>query len=89
MLVSEVAIGASIMTFFLRGIGTTLGSLWGWAAYEARFGDPIVCAVMLSIGLIPATYVQLASKYPKAGIVSMINMSVVALSTEFQTVPGD
>ena len=87
--VFEIAIGTSIMTFFLRAIGTTLGSLWGWAAYEARSSNPVVCTAMLFVGLIPAVYVQLGSKYPKAGMVSIVSMCVVALSTELQTVPGE
>lgn len=88
MFVFEVAIGTSIMSFFIRAIGTTLGSLWGWAAYEARGGDPVVCTAMLFIGIIPAVYVQLESQHAKAGMVAMVSMSVVALSTELQTVPG-
>jgi high-affinity K+ transport system ATPase subunit B len=76
------------MSFFIRSIGTTLGSLWGWAAFEARGGDPVVCVAMLFIGLLPAVYVQLGSQHAKAGMVAMISMSVVALSTELQTVPG-
>ncbi|MCJ1398214.1 hypothetical protein MMC11_001411 [Xylographa trunciseda] len=86
--VFEVAIGTSFNSFFLRAIGTTLGSLWGWAAYEARYGNPAVCAAMLFIGLVPAVYVQLGSKYPKVGQVSIVSLAVVALSTELQTVPG-
>ena len=89
MLVFEVAIGTSIMSFFLRAIGTTFGSLWGWAAYEARGGDPVVCTAMFFIGLIPAVYVQLGSQHTKAGVVAMNSMSVVAISTELQTVPGE
>ena len=77
------------MTFILRGIGTTLGCLWGWAAYEARDGNRIVCAAMICVGLFPAAYVQLGTKYPKAGMVSIISMCVVALSTELKTVPGE
>lgn len=76
------------MTFFLRAIGTTLGCLWGWAAWETRGGNQIVCAAMICIGLIPATYVQLGTKYPKAGMVGIVSMCVVALTTELETVPG-
>lgn len=86
--VTEVSIGTSVWTFFIRGIGTTLGCLWGWAAWEARDGEPIVCAVMICIGVIPSAYVQLGTQYPKAGMVSIISMSVVALATELGTVPG-
>lgn len=77
------------MSFFIRAIGTTLGCLWGWAAYEARNGDPVACTAILFIGLIPAVYVQLGSQHAKAGMVAIISMSVVALSTELQTVPGE
>lgn len=76
------------MTFFLRAIGTTLGCFWGWAAWESRHGNRIVCAVMICIGLIPAAYVQLGTKYPKAGMVGIVSMCVVALTTELETVPG-
>ena len=88
ILVAEVAIGSSIMTFIIRGVGTTLGSLWGWAAYESRHGSPITCAAMVFIGLIPSVYVQLGTKYPKAGMVSIVSICVVSLSTELHTVPG-
>ena len=88
VLITEVSIGNSVITFVIRAIGTTLGCLWGWAAWEARKGNAIVCAVMVCIGIIPSTYVQLGTKYPKAGMVSIISMAVVALSTELVTVPG-
>ena len=88
ILIAEVSIGTSVMTFFLRAIGTTLGCLWGWAAWESRRGNPIVCSAMICIGLIPATYVQLGTKYPKAGQVSIMSMCVVALTTELEAVPG-
>jgi len=88
VLITEVSIGNSITTFIIRGTGTTLGCLWGWAAWEARKGNAIVCAVMICIGTIPSVYIQLGTKYPKAGMVSIISMAVVALSTELETVPG-
>lgn len=88
VLITEVSIGTSVMTFFTRGIGTTLGCVWGWAAVEARGGNRIVCAVMVCVGLLPFVYVQLGSKYPKAGIVGVVSVCVVSLSTELQTVPG-
>ena len=86
--VFDVAIGTSIWNAYIRAIGTTLGSLWGWAAYAADGGNPYVCTAMLFIGLIPSTYVQLGSQYAKAGMVTIVSMCVVALATELQTVPG-
>jgi hypothetical protein len=78
-----------VKVFILRSIGTTLGCVWGYAAYSAGHGNRVVCGVMLSIGVIPSTYVQLGTPYMKAGMVIIISMAVVALSTELQTVPGD
>lgn len=89
ILITEVSIGTSVMTFILRGIGTTLGCLWGWASLEAHNNNRIVCAVMVCIGLLPCTYVQLGTKYPKAGMVSIVSICVVALSTQLETVPGN
>lgn len=88
IIITEVSIGSAINIFLLRGIGTTLGCLWGWAAVEARDGNRIVCAVMVCIGIIPCAYVQLASKYPKAGMVAIISICVVSLASELETVPG-
>lgn len=88
VLITEVAIGTSVTTFILRAIGTTIGCVWGYAAYEARNGNRVVCVVLLVIGIIPSTYIQLGSKYIKAGMVSIISMCIVALATEDHTVPG-
>lgn len=88
ILVTEVAIGTSIWTFIIRAVGTTIGCLWGYAAYEIASGGRIVCVVILVIGVIPSVYVQLGSKYVKAGIVSIVSMCVVALGTLDPSVPG-
>ena len=88
ILITEVSIGTSVWTFVLRGVGTTLGCIWGWAAVEARGGNRIVCAAMILIALFPCAYVQLGTKYPKAGMVCIVSICVVALSPELVTVPG-
>ena len=88
ILITEVSIGTSVRTFVLRGIGTTAGCLWGWAAVEARGSNPIVCAAMIFVALFPCAYVQLGTKYPKAGMVCIVSICVVALSSELDTVPG-
>jgi hypothetical protein len=89
VLITEVAIGASIWIFLLRVVGTTLGCCWGLAAYEAAHGhNRVVAVVMLVIGIIPSTYIQLGSKYVKAGMVSIISMVVVVLATFDASVPG-
>jgi len=76
------------MTFFLRGIGTTLGCLWGYIAIEARDGNRIVCAAVIFVGLFPCAYVQLGTQYPKAGMVCIVSICVVALSVELEIVSG-
>ena len=81
VLVFEVALGTSIRTFVIRGVGTTLGCVWGYVAYQAGHGNRIVCVIILVIGIIPSTYVQLGSQYVKAGMVSIISMSIVAIAT--------
>ncbi|KAL2060893.1 hypothetical protein VTL71DRAFT_8945 [Oculimacula yallundae] len=88
VMITEVAIGTSVMTFMLRAVGTTIGCIWGYAAYEARHGNRIICVIILVIGIIPSTYIQLGSKYVKAGMVCIISMCVVALATVDGTVPG-
>jgi hypothetical protein len=72
VLITEVAIGTSVMTFTLR----------------AGNGNRVICVVILVIGIVPSTYIQLGSKYIKAGMVSIISMSIVALATVDKTVPG-
>ena len=88
VLITEVALGTSVMTFMLRAVGTTVGCIWGYAAYEARNGNTVVCVVILVIGIIPSTYIQLGTSYVKAGMVSIISMCIVALATEDHTVAG-
>lgn len=88
ILVFENAVGSTIWIFALRAVGTVIGSTWGFAAYKARGGNAVVIAVMIMIGSIPSYYVQLGTKYMKAGMVCTISMCVVAVSTHLQTVPG-
>ena len=88
ILITEVSIGTSVWTFVLRGVGTTLGCIWGWAAVEARGGNRVVCTAMILVALFPCAYVQLGTKYPKAGMVCIVSICVVALSSELATVPG-
>lgn len=64
VLITEVSIGTSVWNFILRGVGTTIGCIWGWAAVEARGGNPIVCAAMIFVALFPCAYVQLGTQYP-------------------------
>ncbi|RDW91892.1 hypothetical protein BP5796_01286 [Coleophoma crateriformis] len=88
VLITEVAIGTSVSVFMLRAVGTTIGCIWGYAAYQAGNGNRVICVVILVIGIVPSAYIQLGSKYIKAGMVSIVSMCIVALATVDHTVPG-
>ncbi len=79
VLVFEVAIGPSFSTFLVRAIGVILGCFWGYVAYELGRGQLPAIVVILAIGIIPSAYVQLATPYVKAGMISIVSMCVVAL----------
>ncbi|GAP84897.1 putative malate aliminium toerance [Rosellinia necatrix] len=81
ILVFEVSIGTTFLGFFLRALGTVFGCSVGLLAWEAGQGNRVVLVVVLAIGLLPASYVQLATQYVKAGTISMISLSVVGLAT--------
>lgn len=88
VLITEVAIGASIGIFLLRVVGTTIGCCWGLISFEAARGSRVVAVVMLVIGILPSTYIQLGTKYIKAGMVCIISMCIVVLATVDITVAG-
>ncbi|KFY65709.1 hypothetical protein V496_02370 [Pseudogymnoascus sp. VKM F-4515 (FW-2607)] len=88
VLITEVVIGASVWVFLLRIVGTTIGCCWGLAAFEASGGSRVVTVVMLVIGVVPSTYVQLGTTYVKAGMVCIISMCIVALATVDNTLSG-
>ncbi|KAI1155229.1 hypothetical protein F4825DRAFT_408601 [Nemania diffusa] len=84
ILVFEVSIGTTFLGFFLRALGTTFGCSIGIIAWEAGQGNRVVLVIILFIGLLPASYVHLATPYVKAGIICMISLSVVGLATVVQ-----
>ncbi|KAK5628309.1 hypothetical protein RRF57_004024 [Xylaria bambusicola] len=61
ILVFEVSIGTTLLGFLLRAFGTTSGCSIGIIAWEAGQANLVVLVVILTIGLIPASYVQLAT----------------------------
>jgi hypothetical protein len=79
VLVFEVAIGSSFWIFFVRAFGVAFGCVWGYAAYEISRGILPVLVIFIFIGIIPSAYVQLATPYVKAGMISIVSMCVVAL----------
>lgn len=86
--IAEVAIGTSVTAFTLRAVGTSIGCVWGYAAYSAGSGNRVVCVIMMVIGIVPSTYMQLGTKHVKAGMVCVVSMSVVVLASQDHTVPG-
>ncbi|KAI1820746.1 hypothetical protein F4861DRAFT_521815 [Xylaria intraflava] len=81
IIVFEVAIGTSFRGFFLRALGTIYGCSVGLIAWEIGQGNIPVLVVILTIGLLPAGYVQVATPYVKAGVIAMVSLSVVGIAT--------
>ncbi|KAI1180686.1 hypothetical protein F4777DRAFT_258094 [Nemania sp. FL0916] len=81
ILVFEVSIGTTFLGFFLRALGTLFGCSIGVIAWETGQGNRAVLVVVLAIGLLPGSYIHLATQYVKVGIISMISLSVVGLAT--------
>lgn len=79
VLVFEVVIGSSFLVFFVRLFGVIFGCAWGYLAYVIGGGNRAAMVAVLFFGIVPSVYIQLATKYVKAGMVSIISMSVVAL----------
>lgn len=81
VLVFEVAIGSSFWIFMVRAGGVFFGCLWGFLAYKISHGNLVALVVLLVLGILPSTYVQLSTPYVKAGMISIVSMSVVSLCT--------
>lgn len=79
MLVFEVAIGTSFFIFFVRLSGVVFGSVLGYLSYEIGRGNRIAMVFILILGIVPSFYVQLGTKFVKAGMVGTVTMTVVAL----------
>lgn len=79
ILVFEVAIGTSFFIFLVRLSGVIFGCVLGYLSYAIGNGNRVAMVFILAIGIVPSFYVQLGSKYVKAGMVSTVSMVVVAL----------
>ncbi|KAK6518548.1 hypothetical protein TWF506_005686 [Arthrobotrys conoides] len=88
ILVFENSVGTSVQVFAYRTVGTISGSLWGYAAWSAGRGNPYVIAVMLYFGFLIGFYIQLNTRYVKAGMVLTISMVVVSVGTSIDYIPG-
>ncbi|RDA90861.1 hypothetical protein CP533_3214 [Ophiocordyceps camponoti-saundersi (nom. inval.)] len=88
ILVFEISIGSSAFGFFLRLIGVLFGCVAGFVVYEVGRGNRIAVAALLLIPILPSIYIQVATKYVKVAIVSIISMTVVALASINGTIPA-
>jgi hypothetical protein len=84
VLTFEVAIGSSIDVFFVRAGGVVFGCVWGYASYEISRGQLPALVVILVPGILVSSYVQLGTSYVKAGMISIVSMSIVALGKQHQ-----
>lgn len=82
VLTFEVAIGSSIEVFFVRAGGVVFGCVWGYASYEISRGQLPALVVLLVPGIVVSSYVQLGTNYVKAGMISVVSMSIVALGEQ-------
>ncbi|KAG5928810.1 hypothetical protein E4U42_007995 [Claviceps africana] len=80
ILVFEVAIGTSLFGFATRLFGVVFGCLVGYLSVEVARGYRVAAVVVLAMGIVPSVYVQIATKYVKAGMISIVSMAVVALA---------
>ncbi|PNY29370.1 membrane protein, partial [Tolypocladium capitatum] len=80
IVVFEVAIGTSLFMFAVRLFGVVFGCVVGYLANEIGRGNRIAVVVILLFGVVPSVYIQVATKYVKAGIMSIVSMAVVALA---------
>jgi hypothetical protein len=78
-LVFEVAIGTSFHVFFIRLCGVVAGSAFGYASAIIGRSSLTAMCFFLIIGIASSFYVQLGTRYVKAGMISTVTMVVVAL----------
>ena len=79
ILVFEMAIGTSLFVFAVRLFGVVFGCVVGYLSVEIGRGNHVAAVVILLFGIVPSVYVQIATQYVKAGMISIVSMAVVAL----------
>lgn len=79
ILVFELAIGTSLIVFFIRLLGVVFGGVIGYLSYEIARGNRAGVVAVVLFGIVPSIYIQVTTKYVKAGMISIISMAVVAL----------
>lgn len=88
IMVFEVSIGTSFWVFFVRLGGVIIGCIWGFLAYEIGSGNPYILCVACMLGVIPGAFLQIGTKYVKAGMIGIISMCVVALVSYSRETPA-
>jgi hypothetical protein len=79
ILVFEVVIGSSFWVFVVRATGVLFGCLSGFLAFEIGQGNLFVLVILLIFAILPSAYVQIGTPYVKAGMISIVSMTVVAI----------
>lgn len=85
VLVFEVSIGCSLFIFMIRLVGVIFGCAMGLLSYQVGNGNRIAMVVVLVFGIVPSVYIQVGTKYVKAGMISTTTMCVVALAAMNQS----
>lgn len=85
VLVFEVSIGTSLFIFAIRLVGVIFGCVMGLLSYEIGRGNRVAMVVVLVCGIVPSLYIQLGTKYVKAGMIAGTTMCVVALAAMNQS----
>ncbi|EGX91200.1 hypothetical protein CCM_05358 [Cordyceps militaris CM01] len=88
ILVFELAIGTSLTVFIVRLFGVVFGGVIGYVSYEIARGNRAGVVAVVLVGIVPSIYIQVATKYVKAGMISVISMAVVVLSAVNTSAPG-
>ncbi|KAI6785147.1 putative membrane protein-like protein [Emericellopsis cladophorae] len=78
VLAFEVSIGTSIFVFLVRLTGVIFGCILGFVSYEIGDGNRVAMVAVLMLGIVFSFYVQVGTKYVKAGMVATTSMCVVA-----------
>ncbi|CAI4210710.1 unnamed protein product [Parascedosporium putredinis] len=81
VLVFEVSIGTSLIVFFMRLGGVIVGCTTGYIAYLAGHHILVLAIIVQMLVIIPSAYIQLETKYVKAGIVCITSSAVVTCAS--------
>lgn len=79
----ETNVGATTLGSITRTICVTIGSAWGYALYVAgnNGDDRYLMVILVMIGTAPLYYFMFYSPYGKAGMMGVVSLTTVPLST--------